>query len=105
MRIDRLLLCCVQNLSDTDLLSTNRPRTIHHVRGLGFEASTAFRSVTKSLVEHVCYSRRHHREKIVEREKKRSYREREHLPLRVRRNYAHTCLYTIGSKTFNRNCW
>ena len=31
MRIHRLLLCCMQNLSDAGLLPTNRLRTIHQV--------------------------------------------------------------------------
>ena len=42
-----------------------------------------------------------------EREKKRErkgVKKREHLPPRVRRKYAHTCLYMIGPKKLNRNC-
>ena len=43
------------------------------------------------------------REREREKERKR-VKEREHLPPRVRRKYAHTCLYMIGPKTLNRNC-
>ena len=41
----------------------------------------------------------------AKRERKRKRVGAEHLLPRVRRNYAHTCLYMIGPKMLNRNCW
>ena len=40
-----------------------------------------------------------------ERERERNRVGEEHLPPRVRHNYAYTCLYMIDPKPLNRKCW
>ena len=68
----------------------------------GFEWFTASRSIAvESYLTRIVKD-------TSERAKKERERKRvgaEHLPPRVRRNYAHTCLYMVGPKTLNRNCW